>query len=287
MADEETYAANWYPDPFLRAELRYYDGAKWTEHISTKGETLVDPFGANPSVTGGVKDYVVASGLKDYIMDGANAANFTDSRPQWTGTGHLFTEPVLVVKQQGSGMLSTSSNYNVEGHDGVRLGSVREVGQSQAKQVFRALTNFDKHLKQQFEVLDADDNVMLKLVRPANWMKSKIEISDAADNLIGVVKQKNTYGSIDFTLEVDGRKIGRIKGQDWGSHEFTIHDESGAEIGKITKAFEGLRQVFKTGTDSYVVVMHRPLEDPLRLLVVASGVCIDTALHPEERRSIL
>lgn len=286
MAEEETYAANWYPDPFHRAELRYYDGNAWTEHISTKGETAVDPFGANPTVQGGVKDYLTSSGIKEYLVDGANAAAFTDSRPQWTGTGHLFTEPVLVVKQQGS-QLSTSSNYDVEGHDGVRLGSVREVGQSQAKQVFRALTNLDKHLPQRFEVLDADGNVMLKLVRPANWRKSKIEISDGADNPIGVVKQKNTFGSIDFTLEVDGRKIGKIKGRDWGEHEFTIHDENNEEIAKITKAFEGLRNIFKSGTDSYVVVMHRPLSDPLRQLVVASGVCIDTALHPEERRSII
>jgi hypothetical protein len=33
----------WHPDPFGRAALRYWDGARWTEHVSTAGRTAVDP----------------------------------------------------------------------------------------------------------------------------------------------------------------------------------------------------------------------------------------------------
>ena len=38
-----TPAPGWHPDPFGRAALRWWDGARWTEHVSTAGRTAVDP----------------------------------------------------------------------------------------------------------------------------------------------------------------------------------------------------------------------------------------------------
>ncbi len=34
--------ANWYPDPSGRFELRYWNGEKWTEHVSTGGQQSTD-----------------------------------------------------------------------------------------------------------------------------------------------------------------------------------------------------------------------------------------------------
>ena len=34
--------ANWYPDPAGRFELRYWNGEKWTEHVSTGGQQSTD-----------------------------------------------------------------------------------------------------------------------------------------------------------------------------------------------------------------------------------------------------
>ncbi|PKQ29949.1 MAG: hypothetical protein CVT60_02780 [Actinobacteria bacterium HGW-Actinobacteria-10] len=36
-------AAGWLPDPTRRHELRYWDGAQWTEHVSGNGVTGADP----------------------------------------------------------------------------------------------------------------------------------------------------------------------------------------------------------------------------------------------------
>lgn len=41
--------AGWYPDPAGLYELRYFDGAMWTEHVSTSGRQSVSPLGAPPS----------------------------------------------------------------------------------------------------------------------------------------------------------------------------------------------------------------------------------------------
>ncbi len=33
----------WYADPSGRYELRYWDGAQWTEHVSRAGQQYTDP----------------------------------------------------------------------------------------------------------------------------------------------------------------------------------------------------------------------------------------------------
>lgn len=35
--------AGWYADPAGRFELRYWDGAQWTEHVSRAGQQYTDP----------------------------------------------------------------------------------------------------------------------------------------------------------------------------------------------------------------------------------------------------
>ena len=35
--------AGWYPDPSGRYEMRYWDGDKWTAHVSRQGQTYTDP----------------------------------------------------------------------------------------------------------------------------------------------------------------------------------------------------------------------------------------------------
>jgi Protein of unknown function (DUF2510) len=35
--------AGWHPDPMARHELRYWDGAAWSEHVSDHGTPSVDP----------------------------------------------------------------------------------------------------------------------------------------------------------------------------------------------------------------------------------------------------
>jgi hypothetical protein len=38
-----TTPAGWYPDPSGRYEMRYWDGAKWTEHVARQGQQYTDP----------------------------------------------------------------------------------------------------------------------------------------------------------------------------------------------------------------------------------------------------
>nr|MBA2497217.1 Scramblase [Acidimicrobiia bacterium] len=74
-----------------------------------------------------------------------------------------------------------------------------------------------------------------------------------------------------------------INGENWRAWNFAIRDHDGNEIARITKTFEGIARTMFTTADNYVVQIHRPLEEPLRSLVVASALSVDTALKQDSR----
>jgi hypothetical protein len=48
-------AASWYPDPTGRHEQRYWDGTRWTDHVSTGGQTKVDALDGSTARTADVQ----------------------------------------------------------------------------------------------------------------------------------------------------------------------------------------------------------------------------------------
>src|SRR3954454_10897932 len=43
VAAVSSVPAGWHPDPSKRYEMRYWDGEKWTEYVSSQGQTYTDP----------------------------------------------------------------------------------------------------------------------------------------------------------------------------------------------------------------------------------------------------
>jgi uncharacterized protein YxjI len=69
----------------------------------------------------------------------------------------------------------------------------------------------------------------------------------------------------------------------WRAWNFNIQDHTGTEVARITKSWESLAKTLFTTADNYVVQIHRPLDDPLRRLVVAAALGVDTALKQDAR----
>src|SRR6476619_2303759 len=92
--------ANWFPDPTNRHQMRYWDGANWTEHVSDNGITGVDPL--QPKGLDRVEDALTFGKAHDPAKiaeqvggTGYRGAGITGAAFQ--GSGTLFTEPILVV----------------------------------------------------------------------------------------------------------------------------------------------------------------------------------------------
>ena len=79
------------------------------------------------------------------------------------------------------------------------------------------------------------------------------------------------------------REIGGIFAENWRAWNFAIKDAGGNEVARITKTFEGLLKTAFTTADNYVLQVHHQLPDPLRQMVYASAVTIDTALKQDSR----
>ena len=48
---EATHVAGWRPDPYKQFELRYFDGARWTEHVFSDGLQSTSPLDIPPPPT--------------------------------------------------------------------------------------------------------------------------------------------------------------------------------------------------------------------------------------------
>lgn len=272
MTEGSSSPASWHHDPFGRHELRYWDGSQWTEHVSSHGRQAIDPpVGGSAVPTTNRSAHDIAA---DAAVAGASAG--------LQGGGTLFTEPVLVVNQKVK-LIEVNNEYAIYDQRGSQIGAVRQVGQSAAKKALRVLGSVDQYLTHKIQVVDAQGAVVLALTRPAKIMRSRIIVQDATGAEVGQIVQQNVIGKIRFSLEAGGHTYGSINAQNWRAWDFRIADHSGTEIARITKTWEGLAQTLFTTADNFVVQIHRPLEEPLRSLVVASSLAIDTALKQDNR----
>jgi uncharacterized protein YxjI len=261
-----TTPANWYPDPNGRAELRYWDGEAWTDQVSTAGAQSTDP------VAGGA-----ASLEADSLGAGPTAGNEAKAGG---GGGTIFTEPALVVNQKAK-LIELNNQYSVFGQDGQQLAMVNQVGQSAAKKVLRLVSSLDQFMTHKLQITDNSGQVLMQLTRPRKVMKSTVIVEDAAGNEIGKIVQQKAIGKINFKLEANGQTLGSIKGENWRSWNFRIEDAESNEVARVSKTFEGFAKAMFTTADNYVVQIHQRMPEPLNTLIVASALCIDTALKQD------
>lgn len=264
--------ANWYPDPLGRHELRYWDGSQWTEHVSSHGRQAVDP------PVGGGHIPTTARSAEKVVGDVQKVGAATGAQ----GGGTLFTEPVLVVNQKAK-LIEMNNEYAIYDQNGVQLGAVRQVGQNLAKKAIRLLTSYDQFMTHKLQVVDIHGSVVLALTRPAKLVKSRVIIQDGHGNELGQIVQQNAIGKIRFSLEAGGHTYGSINAENWRAWNFNVRDQADEEVARITKTWEGLAKTVFTTADNFVVQIHRPLEEPLRSLVVASSLAVDTALKQDSR----
>lgn len=277
----DTVAADWYPDPYGRSELRYWDGMAWTDHVSSNGRQGTDPVNAATvkEVTNMRNDKVGQQ--VDRHFDNAERRGAAVDREAGVG-GDLLSQQLFVVNQKAK-LIEVNNEYAIFDRAGVQIGSVRQVGQSTLKKVMRVVSSVDQFMTHHLQVVDAGNNVVLKLTRPAKFVKSKVIVENGLGNEIGQIVQKNALGKIRFGLMSGGAEIGSINAENWRAWNFNIQDATGNEIARITKTFEGVLKTAFTTADNYVVQVHHPLSDPLRQLVVAAALSVDTALKQDQR----
>lgn len=150
-------------------------------------------------------------------------------------------------------------------------------------------------------MIDVGGQVVLAMTRPESWfgLKPRMVVQGVSGRPIGEITRETLGvsgalgfrdGHTRFGLEASGQRLGSIHAEATNAWDFNIRNESGVEIGRITKTWAGYAKERFTKADDYVVVMHEPLQDPLRSLVVAAALALDVALKEgtsSRRRSVL
>ena len=267
----------WYADPAADFDLRWWDGTGWTADVVRAGVQSESQL-AGGAPTG--QDHRQRSDRPDRLRRQVQEqAGVPGNAP---GGGSLFTEPVLVVNQKTK-IVELTNEYAVFDQHGAQIGAVVEVGQSGVKKAVRFLSSLDQYMTHKLEVRDARGEVQLLLTRPAKVMKSRVLVQRPNGEAVGELVQENVFGKIRFGMVAGGRSVGSLNAQNWRAWDFQINDADGNEVARIKKTFEGLAKTLFTTADNYVVHVHRRLQDPLLSLVVASALCVDTALKQDSR----
>lgn len=215
--------------------------------------------------------------IRDQVRRGANIGD-----PVGGGGGTLFTEPVLVVNQRAK-LIELAAEFAIYDQHGHPIGSVVQVGQSTTKKVARFIGRLDQFFTHTLEVRDTSGAVVLRLIRPAKVVKSRIEVERGDGEPIGEIKQDNVFGAITFSLSADGVPVGAIRAENVLAWDFSVIDESDTEVARISKTWAGWDKAALTNADKYVVQIHRRLPDPLARLVVAASLSIDLALKQDDK----
>ncbi len=64
-------------------------------------------------------------------------------------------------------------------------------------------------------------------------MKSRVEVTDGEGRPVGTIVQQNVFGKKRFALEgASGDTLGGINAENWRAWDFSIEDETGAEVGR-------------------------------------------------------
>ncbi len=272
--------AGWYPDPSgAAATVRWWDGAAWTEHTQQAA-----PAAAEPQWSAGGQQAAPSWQAAQSQQAGQfeQAAPYGQQPYPQGGYRSPMTEPVLFVSQKRK-IIELTNEYAIYGQDGAQIGGVTEVGQSTAKKALRFLTDFDQFLTHRLEVHDTNGRPLLQLTRPAKVLKSTLIVQGADGVELGRLVQRNVFGKIRFGMEANGVELGSLNAENWRAWNFSIQDVTGAEVARITKTWEGLLTTLFTTADTYQVQIHRPLQEPLLSLVVASALTVDTALKQDSR----
>ncbi len=132
-----------------------------------------------------------------------------------------------------------------------------------------------------FEIVltGASGKKILTIRRGFTFLRSRVEVYDAADQLLGTFQQKLfSIGGRFKVLDAQGVEVAELKGNLIG-WDFKFLDLQGNELGRVTKKWAGVGKELFTTADNYVVTLSEDV-DPVGTgpLLLAAALCVDMVL---------
>jgi uncharacterized protein YxjI len=129
-----------------------------------------------------------------------------------------------------------------------------------------------------FEGTDPKDESrpVFSIHRGFTLLRSQIQVKDAQGNDLGYFKSKLfSLGGAFYVHDQAGNQVAMVQG-DWKGWNFKFTDQSGAEIGSITKKWAGIGKELFTSADNYMISLPSGGSPERATLLLAAGLAIDT-----------
>lgn len=284
MSQAWTAFPNWYPDPLHRHQWRWFDGAVWTEHVASHGYQGIDHLSA-PSPLPMVAE--PSSEPAPTVPLGEVPARIVPDEPDPADlreSSILLVDLLAARRSNGNGAPgATHGEVAVWSPHGPRVGTVRLLPDPVAR-VTRLLTAENPTTSAHLQILGRTGEPVLEVSRPARHLKVRIEVRDATGAEVGTIAAHQVVSRVCYRLEAGGEVLGTVEAPDWRSWQIAARDRDGRTVGRVSRTWEVLAARQFTPPDAYVVQIQQPLPEPLRSLVLASLLTVETALQPTPAR---
>lgn len=125
------------------------------------------------------------------------------------------------------------------------------------------------------------DRLIFSLHRPVSFWRSRVEVFDENDEMIGYFKSKLfALGGGFWVHDHKDEQFAEVKGN-WVGWEFKFLTPKGRELGKVAKKWAGLAKTLFTSADNYMVSLDPELENrpTAKILLLAAALAIDIVYY--------
>lgn len=228
----------------------------------------------------------VGGKLVSDAFTGQKADEILGDPPFEAASSSILDQPLLVVYQDPQ-FVELSDKYHYARPDGTELALGEQTNQGVARKALRAVSSLDSLMKTVVEVTQ-DGQKVFAMERKGSVGKNTMVITDAEGREVGEVRQtKRGPRRASFALIAGGQELATMQtGRLNAGQGYDIVGPDGELIAYVRRLFEGvlknIARGMKSSADNYALRVARPLTDPLRTLVVATPMSVDSAINQRD-----
>ena len=276
-----------HPDPHPRKEALDDAVVKAKEKARKKGRAHeakdLDRIGESLQSGEGAKG-MLADAVTDVFM-GQDASRMVEDPAFEAPSASILDQPIVVIHQDPR-LVEVSDEYHYSLPDGTELGVGRQTNQGLGRKLLRMTTNLDSMMKSVVEVTQGGQAVF-RMERQGTVGKNTMVISDGTGAVVGEVKQtKRGKRRATFELQAGGQVLASMRTGDGDFvRGYDIVSPAGELLAYVRSVHRGVFQSIGIArfseADAYVLRLARRLTDPLRTLVIASPMSVDSAVSQD------
>ena len=130
-------------------------------------------------------------------------------------------------------------------------------------------------------IVDAHGDTVFLVVFPGWRGRAVLLIRDGQGHEVGEAIKTKGFLKMTYELRHKKRRIGAIQVVDRRQRKVVVTDETGAEVAVIRTETGETSSTAGDAREAYSLQVHAPLQEPLRSVVMASGIALQAAIGSE------